>query len=45
VILLGYGARLLGPLFSKVGAWRILDTLIAVVMFTLGISLLTANSP
>jgi len=37
---LGYGARLLGPLFSKAIAWRVLDTLIALVMFGLGISLL-----
>lgn len=41
---LGYGARLLGPLFGKAGAWRILDALIAVIMFGLGITLL-ASSP
>jgi L-lysine exporter family protein LysE/ArgO len=29
---LGYGARLLSPLFAKPGAWRVLDGLIAVVM-------------
>ncbi len=36
---LGYGARLLGPLFEKQIAWRILDALIAVVMAWLGISI------
>jgi L-lysine exporter family protein LysE/ArgO len=36
---LGYGARLLCPLFSKTGAWRVLDSLIAFVMFGLGIML------
>lgn len=38
---LGYGARFLGPLFSRPMAWRILDSLIAVIMIGLGISLLT----
>ncbi|PYB75454.1 LysE/ArgO family amino acid transporter [Rhizobium wuzhouense] len=37
---LGYGARLLAPLFAKPVAWRILDGLIAVVMATIGINLL-----
>jgi L-lysine exporter family protein LysE/ArgO len=36
---LGYGARLLSPLFNKASAWRVLDSLIAVTMFGLGISL------
>ncbi|WP_312856850.1 LysE/ArgO family amino acid transporter [Arthrobacter mobilis] len=36
---LGFGARLLRPVFARPGAWRILDGLIAVVMFTLGIRL------
>ncbi|NYJ21368.1 L-lysine exporter family protein LysE/ArgO [Leifsonia psychrotolerans] len=36
---LGFGARLLGPLFSRRVAWRILDALIAVTMITLGIRL------
>jgi L-lysine exporter family protein LysE/ArgO len=39
-IALGYGARLLGPLFSKNIAWRFLDSLIALIMFGLGIILL-----
>lgn len=37
---LGYGARLLAPLFARPMAWRILDGLIAVVMWGLAISLL-----
>jgi L-lysine exporter family protein LysE/ArgO len=37
---LGYGARLLGPLFSKPIAWRVLDWLMALIMFGLGITLL-----
>lgn len=41
---LGYGARLLGPLFSKAGAWRVLDSLIAMIMFGLGITLLMGNA-
>lgn len=41
---LGFGARLLGPMFSKAGAWRVLDSLIAVTMFGLGIALLVENS-
>jgi L-lysine exporter family protein LysE/ArgO len=32
---LAYGARLLAPLFEKPAAWRVLDSLIAVVMFLL----------
>lgn len=37
---LGYGARLLGPLFSQPLAWRVLDSLIALTMLILGMSLL-----
>jgi L-lysine exporter family protein LysE/ArgO len=37
---LGYGARLLKPMFEKQIAWRILDVTIAIVMAWLGISLL-----
>lgn len=36
---LGFGARLLRPVFARPAAWRVLDVLIAVVMTTLGISL------
>jgi L-lysine exporter family protein LysE/ArgO len=39
---LGYGARLLRPLFARPGAWRVLDALIAVVMALLGLGLLTS---
>lgn len=37
---LGYGARALRPLFAKPTAWRVLDVLIAVVMFAIAASLL-----
>lgn len=37
---LGYGARLLAPLFAKPLAWRILDGLIALIMASIGVSLL-----
>jgi L-lysine exporter family protein LysE/ArgO len=36
---LGYGARLLAPLFSKPLAWRILDTIIGIVMSLIALSL------
>ena len=39
---LGFGARLLDPVFKKPTAWRVLDAIIAVVMFTLGMSLLVS---
>ena len=38
---LGYGARLLQPVFAKSVSWRILDALIAVTMWAIGIALLT----
>jgi L-lysine exporter family protein LysE/ArgO len=37
---LGYGARLLEPVFAKPAAWRVLDFLIALVMAGIGLSLL-----
>lgn len=37
---LGYGARLLRPLFARPGAWRALDGLIAAVMLVLAVGLL-----
>lgn len=37
---LGFGARLLAPVFAKPSAWRVLDALIAATMFALGASLL-----
>lgn len=36
---LGYGARLLRPVFARPGAWRVLDALIAVVMLTIAVTL------
>ncbi|MET0435168.1 MAG: LysE/ArgO family amino acid transporter [Cellulomonas sp.] len=37
---LGYGARLLRPLFARPGAWRVLDGVIALVMLAIAASLL-----
>ncbi len=37
---LGYGARLLAPLFMNPVAWRVLNSLIALIMWGLGIALL-----
>lgn len=37
---LGFGARLLRPLFARPGAWRVLDAVIAVVMVTIAVALL-----
>jgi L-lysine exporter family protein LysE/ArgO len=37
---LGYGARLLAPLFARPVAWRVLDGLIAVVMWAIAYSLI-----
>lgn len=44
---LGYGARLLAPLFARPVAWRILDGVIAVTMAALAIALLgnAVNQP
>lgn len=39
---LGFGARLLDPVFKKPSAWRVLDAIIALVMFALGSSLLVS---
>jgi L-lysine exporter family protein LysE/ArgO len=36
---LGYGARLLAPLFAKPAAWRVLDFVIGVVMAALALGL------
>jgi L-lysine exporter family protein LysE/ArgO len=36
---LGYGARLLRPVFARPTAWRVLDAIIAVVMVSLAVSL------
>ena len=37
---LGYGARLLQPVFAKPAAWRVLDVLIGLVMTAIGLGLL-----
>jgi len=37
---LGYGARLLRPVFARPTAWRVLDVLIAITMTVIAISLL-----
>jgi L-lysine exporter family protein LysE/ArgO len=37
---LGYGARLLRPLFARPGAWRVLDGVIAAVMVLIAVGLL-----
>lgn len=37
---LAYGARLLAPLFRKPMAWRVLDAVIAIVMWSIAIKLL-----
>lgn len=39
-VALGFGARLLSPLFAKPRAWRVLDGVIAAVMFSLGVTLI-----
>lgn len=36
---LGFGARLLAPLFARPGAWRVLDALIGLTMFSLALGL------
>jgi L-lysine exporter family protein LysE/ArgO len=36
---LGFGARLLRPVFARPGAWRVFDACIALVMFTFGAKL------
>lgn len=41
---LGYGARLLCPLFSRAVAWRVLDALIALIMFGLAVALFVGGS-
>ncbi|WP_129660357.1 LysE/ArgO family amino acid transporter [Rothia uropygialis] len=37
---LGFGARLLRPVFARPGTWRILDGIIALIMFTLAAHLI-----
>lgn len=42
---LGYGARLLRPLFARPVAWRVLDFFVAIVMFAIAVSLLLGLIP
>lgn len=42
-VALGFGARLLSPLFAKPRAWRVLDGLIAAVMISLGVALIAGR--
>lgn len=39
-VTLGYGARVLAPLFERPVAWRVLDGLVAVILWTIAIVLL-----
>ena len=41
---LGYGARLLRPVFARPGVWRVFETLIAGLMFFLAVMLLTVKN-
>jgi len=38
---LGYGARLLQPIFARKAAWRVLDAVIGLVMVAIGLGLLS----
>ena len=38
--MLGYGARLLAPVFAKPMSWRVLDVIICLVMWVIAVSLL-----
>ncbi|PHP20395.1 amino acid transporter [Sphingobium sp. IP1] len=42
---LGYGARLLTPLFARPAAWRVLDAVVGIVMLTLAASLIARTLP
>ena len=40
---LGFGARLLRPLFRNEKSWRVLDVFIALVMWSIALSLILGN--
>ncbi|MDT1061780.1 LysE/ArgO family amino acid transporter [Paracoccus sp. CPCC 101403] len=40
---LGYGARLLGPLFARPAAWRVLDLCVGIVMIAIAVGLMLAG--
>ena len=42
-LLLGFGARLLAPLFARPKAWRILDALVGLTMWSIALSLIIAG--
>lgn len=42
-VCLGYGARLLRPIFNNPNAWRLLDGVIAVIMLGLSVVMLTSQ--
>jgi len=37
---LGYGARLLAPVFARPAAWRVLDAAVALVMWAIAATLI-----
>jgi L-lysine exporter family protein LysE/ArgO len=39
--LLGFGARFLQPLFEKPRSWQFLDGVIAIIMFTIAVNVLS----
>ncbi|NRR31117.1 amino acid transporter [Oxalobacteraceae bacterium] len=39
-LLVAWGARFLAPLFARPGAWRVLDAIVALIMWSIAISLL-----
>ena len=42
---IGYGARVLAPLFRKPGAWRLLDAVVGVTMWGIALSLVRSQFP
>ncbi|SDX36560.1 LysE/ArgO family amino acid transporter [Litoreibacter albidus] len=42
-LLLGFGARLLAPLFVRPKAWRVLDALVGLTMWSIALSLIIAG--
>ncbi len=43
--LLGFGARLLAPIFARPAAWRVLDAVIALTMWAIALSLIWPAGP
>lgn len=41
-VVLGYGARVLAPLFARAVAWRVLDALVATILWVIAVVLLRA---